>query len=178
MIQLAQNERILALFRKHWFVIFFEFLGLGLLAVGPLVLYILGRIFFFNILGSGAEIIFAFFYVLFLILLWVIGFNLWLDYYLDKLIVTNQRVIEIEQRGLFSREISSLNLENIQDVTIETHGIIQTFFKLGDIHIQTSGAQKKVSMPYLAHSEYAKHMIMDLHTQTLNRIKSVRIEQN
>jgi len=63
-------------------------------------------------------------------------------------------------------------------VTIDTHGIIQTFFKLGDIHIQTSGAQKKVSMPYLAHSEYAKHMIMDLHTQTLNRIKSVRIEQN
>jgi uncharacterized membrane protein YdbT with pleckstrin-like domain len=178
MIQLATNERILALFRKHWFFIFFEFLGLILLAISPLVLYIFGRIFFFDFLGSGAEIIFAFFYVLFLIVLWILGFNLWLDYYLDKLIVTNQRVIEIEQRGLFSREISSLNLENIQDVTIDTHGIIQTFFKLGDIHIQTSGAQKKVSMPYLAHSEYAKHMIMDLHTQTLNRVKSVRIEQN
>ena len=178
MIQLAPDERILALFRKHWFFIFFECVGLGVLAISPIAFYIFGNIFFFGFLGSGVEIIFGFFYVLFLIVLWIVGFNLWLDYYLDKLVVTNQRVIEIEQRGLFSREISSLNLENIQDITIDTHGIIQTFFKLGDIHIQTSGAQKKVSMPYVAHSEYAKHMIMDLHTQTLNRVKSVRIEQD
>lgn len=178
MIQLAPNERILAVFRKHWFVILFELFGLFILAIAPLGLYLFGKIFIFDSLVSGIGIIFAFFYVLFLIILWVTGFNLWLDFYLDKLLVTTERVIEIEQRGLFSREISSLNLENIQDVTIEVHGIIQTFFKLGDIHVQTSGAQKKVSISYLAHPEYAKHVIMDLHHQTLNRVKSVRIEDN
>lgn len=177
MIQLAQNEKIIALFRKHWFVILFELFGLFILAVAPLGLYIFGRIFLFDSLGSEVGIIFGFFYVLLLIILWIAGFNLWLDFYLDKLLVTTERVIEIEQRGLFSREISSLNLENIQDITIEVHGVIQTFFKLGDIHVQTSGAQKKVSISYLANPEYAKHMIMDLHNQTLNRIKSVRIEK-
>lgn len=178
MIQLAPNERIIALFRKHWFVILMELFGLFILAIAPLGLYVFGRIFFFNAVGPEISIIFGFLYVLFLIILWVAGFNLWLDYYLDKLLVTTERVIEIEQRGLFSREISSLNLENIQDVTIEVHGIIQTFFKLGDIHVQTSGAQKKVSIGYLANPEYAKHMIMDLHNQSLNRVKSVRIEHN
>lgn len=177
MIQLAPNENIIAVFRKHWFVILFEVAGLVLLALAPLALYFFGRIFFFDSLGPEISIVFSFFYVLFLITLWVIGFGLWLDFYLDKLLVTTERVIEIEQRGLFSREISSLNLENIQDVTIEVHGIIQTFFKLGDIHVQTSGAQKKVSIGYLARPEYAKHMIMDLHNQSLNRVKSVRIEQ-
>ncbi|MCI5050737.1 MAG: PH domain-containing protein [Candidatus Pacebacteria bacterium] len=177
MIELAPQEHIIALFRKHWFVILLELLGLGILALAPIALYIFGNIFIFGALGFGLTVILGFFYVLFLIVLWIVGFNLWLDFYLDKLVVTNERVIEIEQRGLFSREISSLNLENIQDVTIEVHGIIQTFFKLGDIHVQTSGAQKKVSISYLAHPEYAKHMIMDLHNQTLNRVKSVRIEQ-
>jgi uncharacterized membrane protein YdbT with pleckstrin-like domain len=176
MIQLAANEQILIVFRKHWFALFFEFFGLGLLAVTPIALHIFGRIFLYNQIDSEIMIIFGFFYVLFLSMVWMLGFSLWLDYYLDTLVVTNQRVIEIEQRGLFSREISSLNLENIQDVTINTHGIIQTFFKLGDIHVQTSGAQRQVSMHYLAQPEYAKHVIMDLHTQQLNRIKTVRIE--
>jgi uncharacterized membrane protein YdbT with pleckstrin-like domain len=137
-----------------------------------------GRIFFYDSLGLAVLSVFGFLYLMYLTGLWVFGFGVWLDFYLDKMLLTNQRVIEIEQRGLFSREISSLNLESIQDVTIESHGIIQTFFKLGDIHVQTSGAQRQVSMTYLAHTEHAKNIIMDLHTQTLNRTRSVRIENN
>jgi len=177
MIQLAPQEHIIAVFRKHWLVIFFEVVGLAVIGILPLVLHMFGRTLVYGSLGTDIEIVFGFLYVLFLILLWIAGFNIWMDYYLDRLVLTNTRVIEIEQRGLFSREISSLNLENVQDVTIEIHGILQTFFKLGDVHVQTSGAQRQVSIGYLAHPEQAKHIIMDLHNQVLNRIRSVRIEQ-
>lgn len=177
MIQLAPTETIIAAFRKHWFVILFEIFGIVLIALAPLGLYLFGKIFLFDSLGPDVALVFGFLYVLFLVILWLVGFNLWMDYYLDKLIVTNERVIEIEQRGLFSREISSLHMENIQDVTIEVYGIIQTFFKLGDVHVQTSGAVRQVSISYLAHPERAKHLIMQIHTETLNRVKSVRIEQ-
>src|SRR5690606_8926348 len=140
MIQLGTNEKIFVIFRKHWFAIFFEILGLFLLALLPIALHILANVFAYDSIDSEVTTILGFLYVLYLITLWIIGFMLWLDYYLDVLVVSNQRVIEIQQRGLFSREISSLNLENIQDVTTESHGIIQTLFKLGDIHVQTSGA--------------------------------------
>ena len=178
MIQLAPQETIIAVFRKHWFVILFEVFGIALIALAPLGLYLFGKIFLFDSLGPDVALVFGFFYVLFLVVLWLVGFNLWMDYYLDKLIVTNERVIEIEQRGLFSREISSLHMENIQDVTIEVHGIIQTFFKLGDVHVQTSGAMRQVSINYLARPEDAKHLIMQIHTEMLNRVKSVRIDQS
>ena len=44
-------------------------------------------------------------------------FRAWLDYYLDIWVITDERIVNIEQKGLFSREISTQQLYRIQDVT-------------------------------------------------------------
>lgn len=59
-------------------------------------------------------------------------------FYLDIWIVTNDRIIDIEQHGLFSRSISELDLFRIQDVTSDTHGVIATIFKYGSVTIKTA----------------------------------------
>lgn len=61
-----------------------------------------------------------------------------IEFYLDEWVVTNDRVVDVEQRGLFARTISELDLFRIQDVTAEVNGIFATFFNYGDVHVQTA----------------------------------------
>ena len=43
--------------------------------------------------------------VLYYLFLWNLIYGFWLDYYLDTFILTNKRVIDISQAGLFSRGV-------------------------------------------------------------------------
>lgn len=84
------------------------------------------------------------------------------DYYLDTWIVTNNRVINIEQRGLFSRVISELHLNQVQDVTAETHGFLQTVLSYGDVYIQTAGARERFIFKTINDPEKVKQKIAQL----------------
>ncbi len=59
-------------------------------------------------------------------------------FYLDMWVVTNDRIVDVEQLGLFSRTISELDLFRIQDVTTDVHGVFATFFKYGTVTIKTA----------------------------------------
>ena len=66
-------------------------------------------------------------------------FQSFIDYWLDVFIVTEKRILNIKQHGLFHRTVSELRMYRIQDVTTEIHGILHTMFDFGNIHIQTAG---------------------------------------
>ena len=70
---------------------------------------------------------------------WLFGFTEFIDYYLDVWIVTNERIINIEQKGLFTRVASEMHLTAIQDVTSEVSGILHTFLHYGNVYVQTAG---------------------------------------
>jgi len=61
------------------------------------------------------------------------------DYYLDIYIVTDRRIVSINQQGLFNREISELHLHQIQDINAKVRGVFETIFHFGDVYIQTAG---------------------------------------
>ncbi|HAL49973.1 MAG: hypothetical protein UU40_C0019G0006 [Candidatus Uhrbacteria bacterium GW2011_GWD2_41_121] len=84
------------------------------------------------------------------------------DYYLDTWIVTTNRIINIEQRGLFSRVISELHLNQVQDVTAETRGFLQTILSYGDVYIQTAGARERFIFKTVNDPEIVKQKITDL----------------
>lgn len=63
----------------------------------------------------------------------------WMAYYLDSWIITDRRLIDIEQHGLFHREIAEIGLERVQNVSIEIPGFIPTVLRFGNIKIQTAG---------------------------------------
>ena len=67
---------------------------------------------------------------------------MWTDYYLDVLIITNTRIFDIEQKGLFRRTSSSFRIDNIQNVTVDQKGIIQTMLNFGTIQLETSGERE------------------------------------
>jgi hypothetical protein len=61
------------------------------------------------------------------------------NFYLSLQIVTNKRVIDIDQKGLFDREINSMPVSNIEDVTFKMSGFAGTVFNYGNVIIQTAG---------------------------------------
>lgn len=94
--------------------------------------------------------------------IWLFFFGHFLDYYLDLWIVTNDRIMNIEQQGLFGRTIAELDLWKIQDVTSEVKGMVPTFLNYGNVFIQTAGEQKRFVFEQVPNPHEIRKRIVDL----------------
>ena len=70
----------------------------------------------------------------------LVAFLIWLFYYLNVQIITDRRIVDIDQVGLFHHEVSELHIENIEDVTSEVSGVLGTVFNYGDVYVQTAAS--------------------------------------
>ncbi len=144
---LEADEKILYTARKHWFILAGEIAFLVLLAAAPGFLLFAPYLIpaelvsffreFVHFEGSFSLLI-LFLWSLLLLLLWTIFMVFWTDYYLDVWLITNHRVIDIEQAGLFSRRVSTFRFNQIQDVTAEVPGILATLINFGTVKIRTA----------------------------------------
>jgi len=92
----------------------------------------------------------------------------WFRYYFSYLIVTNQRLIEIEQKGLFNRNTSELELIRIEDVKALIHGVLATFFHYGDVLVETAGAtSENFLFEKIPHASYVSTKILELSQKAL-----------
>lgn len=135
-----ENDEYAVLFlRRHWFIAFKHLIFYGLLAVLPFTLfYVLNRT--IDIEYSNVKL--AFLYLgasIYYLYIWLYFFTAMLDFHLDVWIVTNKRIVNIEQKGLFARVISEQRLSRIQDVTSEVEGFFPTLLGYGNVHVQTAG---------------------------------------
>ena len=61
-------------------------------------------------------------------------------------IITNKNLIDVEQKGVFNREISTTRLSRIQDINTEVNGFFPTFMNFGNLSVQTAGTFKVFSI--------------------------------
>ena len=61
----------------------------------------------------------------------------WITWHFSIFIVTNQRFIQIKQKGFFHKKSSDLNLKHIQSMNHEIKGVEETLLGFGKITIQT-----------------------------------------
>lgn len=90
------------------------------------------------------------------------SFMAYVDYYLDVWIVTNERIINIEQKGLFTRVASELHITTVEDTTSEVKGLAQTFLDYGNVHIQTAGERTRFIFKNVPQPERVKEQIIAL----------------
>ncbi|MBU1179420.1 PH domain-containing protein [Patescibacteria group bacterium] len=93
---------------------------------------------------------------------WIFLFAAFLDYYLDTWIITNDRLLNIEQEGVFARTISELDLYRIQDATSEIKGILPSLFGYGNVYIQTAGEKARFVLEQVPNPHELRKKIMDL----------------
>lgn len=61
-------------------------------------------------------------------------------------VLTNERIVDIDQRGFFSRVVSSSSYDKIQDVSFSVRGLWQTMLQVGSIEIQTAGSDVRLEL--------------------------------
>lgn len=61
----------------------------------------------------------------------------WIGWHFSVFIVTDQRFIQITQKGLFHRAVADLALAQIQSVNYEVKGLQETMLGFGTIHMRT-----------------------------------------
>jgi uncharacterized membrane protein YdbT with pleckstrin-like domain len=72
----------------------------------------------------------------------------WINDELDIIIITDSRVISIEQISALSRTVTECALDRVQEVTAHTAGIFQTIFGFGDVHIHTASESSHMIVSY------------------------------
>jgi len=130
-----ENEEMLYVFRKHPIVMRKGLIwgSFGLL-VGPLYTLIL------TYTHSSDPPSLNFFYLSFVASLFISGilfFPDWMSWYYSVFIVTDQRFIQITQKGFFHRSVVDMNLSQIQLVNYEISGLQETLLGFGTIMMQT-----------------------------------------
>ncbi|MDO8559742.1 MAG: PH domain-containing protein [bacterium] len=170
------NEKIILLLRRHWLVLFGRELVWVVAALLPIALAWLlpGDLqgLAENPLGYPLAVVGGSAYYLFL---WLFALNAFVDYYLDVWIVTNERILNIEQHQLFSRIAAEQRLSRIQDVTAETRGVFATFLHFGDVHVQTAGEQTRFVFRQIPDSTAVARKIASL-AEFRRRFEDIREE--
>lgn len=128
-----REEHIILLLRKHpitqlkWVIIAI------LMALFPLVLSLVPILDFlpgrFQLAG---------------LVLWyliIVGFALesFLTWFFNVYIITDERVIDVDFLSLIYKNITAAKIDNIEDITAETSGAVQSVFNFGTVKIQTAG---------------------------------------
>lgn len=153
------GEKVILILRAHSFII------LGRLAffVFPVLIPPAAGLLFFSFLSSH-NLLKLFFFIssLWYLVLWQIIFYYLTMYILSTWTVTDRRIINSTQNGLFNRTVSEIRLSRIQDVSVNVNGIIPTFFRFGDLQIQSAGTEGKIKFSQIPHPEKVKDAIMQI----------------
>lgn len=161
-----RNEETKLFARRHWIVIFWLFCQAIVLFGIPTASFL-----YFSSLNHSIlqhpfwQPTFIVLLLTYTIAIWAVLISEFTDYYLDTWIITTERIINIEQEGLFARTVATLHLNQIQDVTSETHGPLATILSYGNVYIQTAGTRERFNFKQIDDPEAVKQLILELSRQ-------------
>lgn len=163
LIKQKDYEKIIKVVRRDGIVLFGSMIFYLTLFAAPVILYFLFQNFLPVILAHyiWRPVLFLGLSIYYLSC-WVFLFTAFLDYYLDFWVITNDRLLDIEQGGIFARTVSEMDLYKIQDATSEVKGILATIFGYGTIHIQTAGEEKRFELKQIPNPHELRKIIMDM----------------
>jgi hypothetical protein len=141
-MRLGQDERIVLIVYHHYMPFIYQVLQLIFIALP----FYFG-IYFLSPVFTLKTIILSYL-ILSVILLFIVVY-LGLIYWLDKLIITNKRVIFIDWKYLTVKVESEASLNDIQDVVSVEKGILTFFpiFQYGTLIVKTASQKANVEFP-------------------------------
>ncbi len=159
------GEQVVLSLRRHWIDLvkvfaFTSFLLVIPLLVGSALLFTDAHVLHHPVL---APLLFSLLGA-YLVIVLVVTLTEITDYWLDVWIVTNERIINSEQKGLFNRVVSEVNLNQIQDITSEQVGLIGTFLTFGNVYVQTAAERERFMFKNIDNPDDVKIRIGELAT--------------
>ena len=160
---LLPDEKLIKLYRRHPITLFGLYMGVAITFIIPLSAYLFIR----GMLGDFFETeagltLFVLFVSVFLLFALLFMFQQFLDHWLDVWILTNRRIINIEQTGLFTRVRAEVRLYRVQDVTSEIKGVMRHMFNYGMVFTQTAGERMRFTFEDIPEPKEASKLILQL----------------
>ncbi len=139
---LQENEQVLKICHRHWFYLWPRTVFYALFALVPVIVagILVSKA---SGLGGTAGKVFWITALVYL-LYWLIRIYLnWYRYNNDIWVITNQRIIDSTKTTPITLKISTADLINVQDMTVQRDGLFRTMFNYGDVICQTAAEQQE-----------------------------------
>lgn len=131
-------EKVDHVIRRHWIV----FVMVGLYGVGGVIFTaIIFGLFGFTAMSLLAMSAFWMYYSMFL-------YISWLNHELDLMVVTNNRVVVVEQKSFLDRDIGECTLDKIQEAGVRTKGLFANLLDYGTLTLKTAGSTTNFDMTF------------------------------
>ncbi len=149
---LKEDEVILMTVKRHWVV--FVMLGIYFFS-GLIVTFIIWWLFGFWFWWNIINIVIWLFFSLFL-------FIEWLNHELDMYIVTNNRIIWIEQIAFLNRWVTETNLGQVQEVNSKNTWLLSNLLNYWTLSIQTAWSKTTLQMSYCSDTIQTQRKILNI----------------
>ncbi len=149
--ELNEGEKLVALVRKHWITLALP-LAKAIIAIAVIII-LYPKLFEFE---YGKEIVFV----------WIIASILYavheiIVWYLDCYIITNKRIIDIDQKSIFQRIVAEVGIENIQEAVYLTNGPLETILGYGTVNVKTGSSGSIIGMEQIPNPAEVKDIIVN-----------------
>ncbi len=145
-------EKVIMLVKRHWIVYIILWIYLLLNIIITVTIY---SILWINSITHLANIIIWLIFSLFL-------YIEWLNHELDMYVVTNNRVIWIEQIAFLNRAVSECNLWQVQEVNSKTSWLFANILNYWTLSIQTAWNKTTLQMDFCPDSIQAARKILNV----------------
>lgn len=102
-------------------------------------------------------------------------------YFLDRVVVTNKRIVYVNWKDLFNREENEANLDDIQDITTSEFGILSRLpiFDYGTFQVETAASKVAIVFEKATDPEGIKNFIYTLQRKSSSILReAVAISKN
>ncbi len=159
-MHLSPDERILKVYHHHYFpyaILLAKTIG------ASIPFYFVLFLFADAIDGNALLLLNAAIVLLFLLVVAYITFVYWMD----RLIITNKRVVYIDWKFITIRTESEAKLNDIQDVRTVERGVLSSipFLDYGIVTIRTASDKTLIEFPEAPNPEAIRHVIYQIQKQ-------------
>lgn len=145
-------EKVITVIKRHWIVYVILWIYFVIWLIISISLYL---ILWANVLSSLTNIVFWLFFSVFL-------YIEWLNHELDMYVVTNNRVIWIDQISFLNRTVSECNLWQVQEVNSKTSGLFANILNYWTLSIQTAWNITTLKMDFCPDSMQAARKLLNV----------------
>lgn len=154
-----------------------EYVLSHLFAIGIALFFIILPFFLiFPLFQKGFWGVMIFFFVLFFGI--GLGSRLAIIWYYNAFMITNERILDFDQKGLFEKTVSESTYDKIQDVSFKMKGFFSTIFGYGTIIIQTAGTNTNLEIKNVYKPEKIQELIMKIQRETTQKNKETKEEMS
>ncbi|MBI4032837.1 PH domain-containing protein [Candidatus Berkelbacteria bacterium] len=144
------NEDVIRLWRRHpWTTLRAALLVLGL-TLGVVA----------SLQLAGASLVTSFLIGFWLIAVPLIVGYTWFIWWNGMYVLTNLRLIDIDQRRVFHRTVSELPIDMVQDVTFDVRGPVATLLNFGTVIVQTTGGGTTIELEQVTDPQSVQQAIL------------------